>query len=177
MDFVDTDGFDAVFESTLVARDAAIVVRTGRTQPDWGPRLNAWIAAWNQGGSARPRTVRGQAGPVPGVNLDKDTLREFRLLVNDLLDRVEGAAEAGSSWWTDRRERARRVALLKSYNLRFHLDGEGLIQLVFFHGDRAAAYPSFMQTLMGSPAEPWARSVQCSRCLGWAEGKLTGRVP
>src|SRR5262245_57978427 len=62
VDYVDSDAFDGVFESALVNQDAIILVRSGRENADWGPRLNAWIAAWNAGGRWRPRKVaRGQA--------------------------------------------------------------------------------------------------------------------
>jgi hypothetical protein len=145
------------------------------------PRLNAWIAAWNRGGRARGRTARGQS-PLPGV-INGDTIREFRLLVNGLLDRVEEAAEAGSGWYAEERQRSRRIALLRPYNLRFHLDDDGLIQLVFFHGSRATDYPRFIQQLTRSttpPNEGWSRTVECSNCAPTGdakevEGRLTGR--
>src|SRR5262245_34808683 len=179
--YVDSDGFDNVLESALVNQDAAIIVRTTHDRPDWGPRLNAWIAAWNRGGRARGRVARGQ-GPVPRVVIDADSIREFRLLVNGLLDRVEEAASAGSGWYAEERARSRRVALLRPYNLRFHLDDAGLIQLVFFHGRHAGDYPRFVQQLTraaGPPEEEWSRSVECSRCARddtkGAEGRLTGR--
>jgi len=180
--YVDSDGFDNVLESALVNQDAAVIVRTTHDKPDWGPRLNAWIAAWNRGGRARGRVARGQA-PVPRVVIDGDSIREFRLLVNGLLDRVEEAAQAGSGWYAEERARSRRVALLRPYNLRFHMGDDGLIQLVFFHGRRAADYPRFVQELTRSataPEEPWSRSVECSRCAAGAgrqaEGRLTGRA-
>ena len=80
-------------------------------------------------------------------------MRELRLLVNGLLDRADEAAPAGSTWWTDHRERSRRIALLKPYSLRFHMDDAGLIQLVFFHGQYAAYHPRFMQALTGEAGE------------------------
>lgn len=64
LDYVDTDGFDAVLENALVNQDPVIVVRTRRSRPDWDGRLNAWIAAWNRGGSGRPRGAR-RASPRP----------------------------------------------------------------------------------------------------------------
>ena len=166
IDYVDTDGFDAVLENAFVNQDPVIVVRTGRERPDWDGRLNAWIAAWNRGGSGRPRAVRGQAGLAKAA-LDKDTLHELRLLINSLLDRAEEVAQTGSTWWADQRERSRRIAVLKPYSLRFHMDDEGLIRLVFFHGQYATYYPRFMQTLTEShetQAEEWTRGVECSRC-------------
>src|SRR5580692_11485412 len=59
--YVESDAFDAIFESALVRQDPVIVVRTEFSKPEWGPRLNAWIAAWNSGGSGGGRTIRGQA--------------------------------------------------------------------------------------------------------------------
>ena len=181
LDYVDTDGFDAVLENALVNQDPVIVVRTEKSKPDWDGRLNAWIASWNRGGSGRPRAVRGQAGLAKAA-LDKDTLRELRLLINGLLDRVEETAQTGSTWYADHRDRSRRVALLKPYSLRFHMDDEDLICLVFFHGNYAPYFPHFMQTLTESRAmegEEWSRDVDCSRCARGkgkeVEGKLTGR--
>ncbi len=176
VDYTDTDGFDAVFESHLVANAPAVVVRTEHTRPDWEGRLNAWIAAWNQGGKGRPRAVRGQ----PGLSrLDADGLRELRLLIDSLFARVETAAVAGSAWYANERERSRRVALLRSYSLRFHRDGDGPIQLVFFHGAYASYYPKFLRSLtrgQESGADEWARTVECSMCeKGRPLGKLVNR--
>ncbi len=166
IDYTDNDAFDAVFESALVNQDPVIAVSTGRQMPDWGARLNAWIAAWNQGGKDRGRTARGQAG-LPKVVIDGDSIREFRLLVSGLLDRIEEAAQAGSTWYADQRQRSRRIALLRPYNLRFHKDEAGTIQLIFFHGNYAPYYPRFVQKLMRSPSMPaseWSRVVECSAC-------------
>lgn len=177
IDYVDGDGFDSVFETALVNQDPAIRVRSGRQSADWGPRLNAWIAAWNRSGRGRSKTARGQA---PKVTIDGESIREFRLLVEGLLDRIEDAGQTGSSWYRDQRERSRRVALLKPYNLRFHKAEDGTIDLIFFHGSYSAYYPRFIQKLMGTeatPADEWARTVECSECVAplRREGRLTGR--
>lgn len=193
IDYVDSDGFDAVLENALVNQDPVIVVRTGRPQPDWDGRLNAWIAAWNRGGhnsrrSGRraegeappPRTARGQAalGKVP---LDGDSIREFRLLVGGLLDRTEDLAQSSASWWAEERARSRRVGLLKPYSLRFHKDEDDLIQLVFFHGYYASYYPRYVQLLTRAAAlkmeeQQWTRSLECSCCKRHAKAKLTSRA-
>jgi hypothetical protein len=59
------------------------------------------------------------------------------------------------------------VALLKPYSLRFHMDEDGQILLVFFHGQYASYYPRFMELLMKS-SEPqdmtWTRAYECSMC-------------
>jgi hypothetical protein len=55
IDYTDTDAFDAYFETALTQEDPVVVFRTGRSKPDWDDRLNAWLAAWNQGGRARQR--------------------------------------------------------------------------------------------------------------------------
>lgn len=193
LDYIDSDGFDALLETALVNQDPAIIVRTGRSKPDWEARLNAWIAAWNRGdgGGRRPKlrgqapdeppaTVRGQA-PLAGVPLNGESIREVRLLVGGLLDRVEELAQSGSTWWREERARSRRVALLRPYSLRFHLDDEKLLQLVLFHGDYASYYPRFLQLLMHSNAvsdECWTRGVECSCARGRGEpvtGQLTSR--
>jgi hypothetical protein len=184
LDYVDSEAFDALFESALVNQDPAILVRSGLAKPDWGGRLNAWIAAWNAGGNGKGRTVRGQA-PLPGMGINGETVREFRLLVNGLMDRVEELAKTTSAWWSEERVRARRVALLRPYNLRFHRGEDGNILLIFFHGSHAAHYPGFIQALTSAAdaADPWTRTVECSECRrlaraarGQAPARLTGLI-
>lgn len=180
IDYVDSAGFDALLESALVNQDPAIVIDTGHDKPDWDARLNAWIAAWNRGGAVPGRTVRSQAPGIPGVNVDADSLREFRLLIDDLMGRVEESAKAGSAWWAEERTRARRVALLKPYNLRFHVTEDGQIEIVLFNGRYAPYHAEFVRSLEGGEDEgggAWVRGVECSRCKrragAGAEGKFT----
>jgi hypothetical protein len=171
IDYVDSDGFDALLEAALVNQDPVIVVRTGRSQPDWTGRLNAWIAAWNRGGR---RTARGQA-PLGKVPLDGESIRELRLLVGGLLDRIEELAQSGAAWWAEERARKRRVALLEPYSLRFHLDEDDLIQLVFFHGSYASYYPRFVRLWTGNSAGgqgEWSRCVECSHCRKKGQGGI-----
>src|SRR5688572_23582822 len=65
VDYTDTDGFDVVFEASLINRDPVIIVRTENEKPEWSGRLNAWIAAWNMGNSTERRVIRGQI-PITG---------------------------------------------------------------------------------------------------------------
>jgi hypothetical protein len=164
IDYVDADAFDGLFETALTNQDPAILIQTAERKPDWSGRLNAWIAAWNQGGRVQPgpapRTARGQ---IPSVTVDGDTLRELRMLVDDFMDRVEGRAKERSAWWAEEKVRARRVALLRPYNLRFHLDDAGMIQLIFFNGRYAGQYREFMQGIGADAGEGWDRCISCSR--------------
>jgi hypothetical protein len=189
IDYTDSDAFDALFEAALTNQDPVVVIRTAREKPDWEPRLNAWIAAWNLGGKVGPpkATVRMAAPLLPSVTVDADSIREFRLLIESLMDRVEDIARRQSAWWAEERTRARRVALLRPYNLRFHLDEEKTIQLIFFNGSYAQYYPQFMQSIAQAEAdEPaeWSRTFRCSRCKGYRDGsdqpegagRLTGRT-
>jgi hypothetical protein len=175
IDYVDSDAFDTLFESALVNQDPVIIVRTTHTRPDWGDRLNAWIAAWNRGGQVEGKgTVRMQA-PLPRVVIDGDSIREFRLLVDDLMGRVDDLAKNRSAWWAEARVRSRRVALLKPYNLRFHMDEGQHIQLIFFNGRYAQYYQEFMRSVVHTEdeADGWVRGFTCSRCrqaLSRAEG-------
>jgi hypothetical protein len=57
LQYVDTDGFDAMFEASLINQDPAIIVRTEHEKPDWEGRLNAWIAAWNTGSKGEHRVI------------------------------------------------------------------------------------------------------------------------
>ena len=168
IEYVDADGFDRLFESALTNADPVILVQTENQRPDWGARLNAWIAAWNMGGDGKRRTARGQSP----LTINGESIRELRLLVDDLRGRAETVASKGSTWWSEERTRARRVALLKPYSLRFHQGADGDIQLIFFHGAYAAQYHDFMATLAdGSDgAEDWVRAVKCSRCKGARSG-------
>jgi hypothetical protein len=179
--YVETDGFDNQFESALVNQDPVILIQTETSQPDWGPRLNAWIAAWNRGGKVvdEPRLrVRPQSPLAPGV-VNGETLREFRLLVDDLMTRVEDVAKRGSSWWAEERLQRRRIELLKQYSLRFHLDGEEKIQLIFFNGRYSRYYRQVMDSMAVSASDSsgeWTREVTCSHCKGQVVGSTAQRT-
>jgi hypothetical protein len=162
LQYVDSDGFDALFEASLINQDPVIIVRTENEKPDWEGRLNAWLAAWNLGGKVEHRVIRGQI-PFP-AQIDADLLREFRLLVFGVVDRAEELAKAGAAWWHEDRIRSRRVTLLRRYNLRFHVREDKRIDLVFFNGDHAAKYREFVTTLTGVEERDWSRTVECSIC-------------
>ena len=53
VDYVDSEAFDALFESALLNQDPVIIVHTDTSKPNWSARLNAWIAAWNMGGKVQ----------------------------------------------------------------------------------------------------------------------------
>lgn len=162
LQYVDSDGFDALFEASLISQDAVIIVRTDNEKPDWEGRLNSWIAAWNSGSKIERRVIRGQI-PIPAP-IDAEFLREFRLLVFGVVDRAEELAKKGSTWWQEDRTRSRRVALLRRYNLRFHIGENNKIDLLFFNGDQAGKYREFMQTVTGAEERDWTRTVECSIC-------------
>lgn len=179
IDYVDADGFDGLFQTALTNQDPVIVIHTQRSQPDWGARLNAWIAAWSRGGKVDGQKLRGQVS-VPAVTIDGDSIREFRLLVGGLMDRVDDLAKTGSAWWVEEKVRSRRVALLKPYNLRFHLDEGKNIELIFFNGNYARYYPQFMESITkreGGEPEEWSRTFECSRCKRFRQetDRLTSR--
>ena len=96
-------GLTRVFEASLISRTPVIIIRTENEKPDWHGRLNAWIAAWNQGGLSTGGTIRGQ---IPLATIDGDTLREFRALVFGVVDRADDLAKAGFTWSTEERIRA-----------------------------------------------------------------------
>ena len=162
-EYTDTDAFDTLFESALVHQDPVIVVHTGRPKPDWEGRLNAWIAAWNLGGPVTKGTVRMQAPFVPEVVVDGDSIREFRLLIEGLMDRLDERTRKGLSWLAEERVRDRRVKLLKPYNLRFHMDEDGQIEIILFNGRYADYHRDFVLSL-GGEGEEWERTYVCSLC-------------
>jgi hypothetical protein len=170
IDYVESDAFDQLLESALVNQDPAILIQTTYQKPDWGPRLNAWIAAWNRGGrvggEGGPK-ARGQVPGFPQVVVDGDSIREFRLLIDGLMDRIEERVRGGVSWWEEERMRNRRVALLRPYNLRFHLDGDGNIEIILFNGRYAPYYRDFIRSIASPDAEggeEWERAYHCSEC-------------
>jgi hypothetical protein len=180
LQYVETDGFDELFESVLTNQDPVILIETGTSKPDWGPRLNAWLAAWNQGGKVvdEPRRrVRMQAPLAPTV-VNPQTIHEFRLLVTDLMTRVEDLARLGSSWWSEERIQRRRIELLKPYSLRFHMDDNQKIQLIFFNGRYARYYQDVMgaMTLNAEDAEGWSRAMTCSHCKGKTPAMILQRT-
>jgi hypothetical protein len=169
LDYVDSEAFDLLFETTLLNSQPVIVVQTDHGKPEWGPRLNAWIAAWNEGRQTQVRRVRGQIPAVPSVVVDGDSIREFRLLIDGLMGRVEESARAGTQWWVEKTMRERRVALLRPYSLRFHLDADDRIQLIFFHGVYAAYHKDAVRSLAnpdGDESLEWSPGYCCSRSRG-----------
>jgi hypothetical protein len=166
IDYADTDAFDALLETALTNQDPAILIRTEYAKPEWEGRLNGWIAAWNAGASAGRRRVRLQA-PLPNVTVDADSIRELRLLIDSLMGRVDELAKSGVAWWAEEKVKARRIALLKPYNLRFNLDDAGLIQVILFNGRYADYHREFVSRVAPAEVEDgddWARVVRCSRC-------------
>jgi outer membrane lipoprotein-sorting protein len=171
VNYVDSDAFDVVLETALTNQEPVILIQTSHQKPDWGGRLNGWIAAWNAGGKVdagkEKRTVRFQLG-IPSVTVDGESIREFRLLITGLMDRVESMAKDTSVWWAEEKTRNRRIALLKPYNLRFHQDENQNIQLIFFNGRYAPYYRDFMRTLArvesNEESQEWVRGYTCSHC-------------
>jgi hypothetical protein len=184
LQYVDTDGFDELFETVLTNQDPLVVVQTGASQADWGPRLNAWIAAWNQGGKVvdEPRRRARMQAPLAAIAptvVNGDSVREFRLLIGDVLSRAEDLARHGSSWWSEERIRRHRVELLRPYSLRFHLDEDGKIQLIFFNGKYARYYREMMEAMAVKSEEDedgWSRMATCSRGKCHVTGKTAQRV-
>ncbi|HEV3117879.1 MAG TPA: hypothetical protein VGY58_12560 [Gemmataceae bacterium] len=180
IDFADNDAFDALFETALTNQDPVILIQTTYDKPEWDGRLSGWIAAWNMGGKVEAahdkRKMRFQAG-IPSVQVDGDSIREFRLLMDDFMDRVEQLAKETSAWWAEEKVRSRRIALLKPYNLRFNKDEDKSIQLIFFNGRYAERYGEWMRTVAHTEsdgqAETWARVVTCSRCKFRRSGEGT----
>ena len=59
--------------------------------------------------------------------------------------------------------------MLKPYSLRFHLDENQKIQLLFFNGRYARYYHEIMDAMAMSVVEDtegWSRAVTCSHCKG-----------
>lgn len=165
LDYVDADGFDALFESALVNQDPAVIVRTGHTQPDWDDRLNAWIAAWNMAGRAPDGSrVRGQSPLGVPVTVNGESIREFRLLIESLWTRIGDTSRLGVDWLAEEKTRSRRMRLLKPYNLRFHKATDGRIELVFFHGRYAQQYREFVVRHAGGDGDEWDRTCTCTTC-------------
>lgn len=174
IDYVDSDAFDLLLETALVNKPPAILVQTEYEKPEWNSRLNAWIAAWNTGRRAPGLRVRGQIPAVPTVVVDGDSIREFRLLIDGLMGRVEESARVGGHWWAERHTRERRVALLRPYSLRFHLGTDGRIQLIFFHGDYAAQHKDVVR-MLADPAEEETLDWSPGYCCSLARGRLSRR--
>jgi hypothetical protein len=171
VDYVDSDAFDLLLETALVNGQPAIVVQTEYSKPEWSSRLNEWIAGWNAGRRTPVLRARGQ---IPSVVVDGESIREFRLLIDGLMGRVEESARLGGHWWAERQTRERRVALLRPYSLRFHLGTDGHIQLIFFHGDYAAQYKDLVRAL-ADPAEEEILDWSPGYCCSLARDRLTRR--
>lgn len=164
VDYVDSDAFDVYLETALVTSQPVIVIQTEYDKPEWSSRLNEWLAAWNASRQSPGLRVRGQFPPVSPVVVDGNSIREFRILIDGLMSRVEESARLGGHWWAERQTRERRVALLRPYSLRFHLGADGHIQLIFFHGDYAAQHNDVVRV----PADPSAPTEE--QTLNWSPG-------
>lgn len=170
IEYVDSDGFDALLETSLSNNDPVIIVQTRSTKPDWEGRLNAWIGAWNMGGkveqATEKRKVRLQAPLLPSVTVDKDSIREFGGLVENFMDRVDRLARESAAWWAEERVLRRRVELLKPYNLRFHQDEDHFIQIIFYNGRYSNQYAAFMKSVIHADSyaeeESWRRTFSFS---------------
>ena len=162
IDYVDGDGFNQLLESALANEDPVILIQTDSERADWGPQLNAWLAAWNLGGKVE-RKARMQAA----VTVNAASIHEFRLLIDDLMGRVEKAASAGSDWFRNERMLRRRVELLRPYNMRFHMDRGGHIQIILFNGRYSRYHREFVHSTVhpdDEVPEEWARTWSCSHC-------------
>lgn len=181
LDYTEEDAFDVLFETALINQEPVILIQTETSRPDWGPRLNAWIAAWNRGGKVvdGPSVKARMQAPLLPATVNGETLREFRLLVDDLMTRVEDLARRGSSWWAEERTQRRRIDLLRPYSLRFHLDENKNIQLIFFNGMYAEYYRRMMDSLAVNATDDsheWSRDVTCSTCKKAVEGQTMQRT-
>ena len=158
IDYVDRDGFDELLQSALENEDPVILIQTDTEKADWGPRLNAWLAAWNMGGKVE-RKARGQSP----VTVNAGTIREFRLLIDDLMGQVEKAARAGSAWFSNERMLRHRVELLRPYNVRFHMNKDRHIQIIFFNGRYSQYHRDFVRATVRPDDEvpdEWVRSLE-----------------
>ena len=102
-----------------------------------------------------------------------------RLLIDDLMKRVDDLALRGSSWWAEERTQRRRIALLKPYSLRFHLDEDKKIRLIFFNGEYSRHYREIMESIaLRDPdeAEEWCRDMTCSGCKETVRGSTAQRT-
>ncbi len=101
------------------------------------------------------------------VTVNAATIREFRLLIDDLMSRAENVARAGSAWFRNERELRHRVELLRPYNLRFHMDGDEHIQIIFFNGRYSQYHADFVRATVrpdNEVPEEWVRGWSCSHC-------------
>jgi hypothetical protein len=145
IEYLDTDAFDHLLEAALNRQDPIVVVQTAHSKPDWEGRLNAWIAAWNEGGkvekednlflksvSILAKSATPNASKVVVIELPPDTAKETRKLVQGEIDRIERVAREAVEWWRDEQKRAKRIALLKPYLFIFEKDVGQKYQIIFY---------------------------------------------
>ncbi len=135
--YYDSEAFDAMLEAALTRQDPVIVIQTATSEPDWSGRLNAWIAAWNEGGPVQPppqTKSKGiglpRLGPKSVIELPPNTAEEARLLIEGEIDRIERLARESVAWWRDEQKRKARAAMLKPYVLRVQRDPAQRLQVV-----------------------------------------------
>ena len=145
VEYIDSEAFDGLLEAAINRQDSIIVVQTASTKPDWQGRLNAWIAAWNEGGRVQKNeglllsavqiakvSFAANASTVSVIELPPDTAKETRKLIQGEIDRIERLARDGVGWWKDEKKKSKRIDLLKPYLFIFEKDAANNYQIIFF---------------------------------------------
>jgi hypothetical protein len=147
IEYEDSDAFDGLLEAAITRPDQVILVQTKNSSPDWQGRLNAWIAAWNEGGKVKKgdnlfyKTVRIlQRKKEPNtsevsVKVPDNTATEIRSFVEGQMDRIERLGRETVDWWKDNRKKTHRVELLKPYQFIFEKGSDGYYQIIFYKPD------------------------------------------
>ena len=98
--------------------------------------------------------------------VDGDSIREFRLLVNSLMNRVDDVARQARTGLSRNApfRGAWRCSSLTICNSSW--TSRARSNLVFFHGDYARYYPGFMRKLKHTDEEieSWSRTFDCAQC-------------
>jgi hypothetical protein len=134
--FQDTPAFDGLLESYLTNREPAVCIVLDTPAPDWPPRLVAWMKAYQAGGKVRAPAGKGGLDALLWLATGGQTPTESRLLLENLLDRLDRAAVSAAAWWADEAERRRRIDLLRPYLLDAERDPghNGNYVIVLYNG-------------------------------------------
>ncbi len=115
--YSDSEAFDTLLDCYLQAGKPAIRIVLDTKEPDWLPRMNAWLKAYQAGGQVRQPTGKGGLDSLLWLAGMAQTPSDARQLLETAFDHLETYVKAGLAWWNDEQQRRRRIDLLKPYNL------------------------------------------------------------
>lgn len=113
--FEDSNAFDSLLETLLINQTPVIRIVLDTTTPDWPDRLVVWLRAYRDGGQVAAPTGKGGLSSLLWLAANATSSTEAREALEATFDRLEETTTAVATWWSNERERQRRIELLRAY--------------------------------------------------------------